>query len=80
MREISIKRFLCKGISIVVITLFIISPFKVVKAYENNITKISKEVAVENKKENDYSTLYVALVISLISLGLVFLNKKDIKK
>lgn len=80
MRKISIKRFLGEIIIISVITLFFISPFKVVKAYENNITKISKEVAVESKKENDYSTLYVALVISLISLGLVFLNKKDIKK
>jgi len=79
MRKISIKRFLCEVISILVITLFFISPFKLVKAYDNNTTEITDEV-VDEKNQNNYSTLYTGFIISLLSLGLVFLNKKDIKK
>jgi len=79
MRKISIKRFLGEIIIISVITLFFISPFKLVKAYDNNTTEITDEV-VDEKNQNNYSTLYTGFIISLLSLGLVFLNKKDIKK
>lgn len=72
-----LKKITTKILMIFTLLLFVVSPFKTVMADNSTDSKIVNQV--EEEKE-DYSTLYIALVISLLSLGLVFLNKKDSKK
>lgn len=78
MKKNMLEKTTTKVLIIFTLLLFIISPLEVVKADNYSNSEVVEEVKEE--KEEDYSTLYVALVISLVSLGLVFLNKKDSTK
>jgi len=71
-----LKKITTKFLMIFILLLFVVSPFKTVRADTSTDNKTVNQV----EEEKDYSTIYVALVISLVSLGLVFLNKKDLKK
>lgn len=73
-----LKKITTKILIIFTLLLFVLSPFKTVRADTSTNNKPVNQV--EEEKKEDYSTLYIALVISLVSLGLVFLNKKDSKK
>lgn len=81
MNKSLIKRNISRSLIIFIIMLFVLVPTKNVKADGNNngteITETSE--VVEESKSGNYSTLYTALIISILSLGLVFLNKKEVK-